>query len=548
MRRRSPPHFFARLLFLLLLVMFGAILLAPYVSLNHFKPQIESTLSGQLGRRVTVGNVHLSLSRGPALVIGDLKASEDPAFGSGDTIEAGTVRVGLSAKELVGGNFAPSDLRLYEPHLTFTRNSRGAWSWSTLGQTSTRARVEQPSPAPGAVREDVKQFELSPEPAMLSSISYLKSEISNLRSAPSSPLEPAAFVSSTGVSTLKSIELLKASVSFVQGEQDKSKQTIFNNLDISMTLSPDLTQPQHSTHVIGSINAASGQTDGAEFLTADLPFDLTAGVADVGGFTVTGKVGPGGIETSGPAANDFESSITINGNIARFDDIQASLYEGHLTGGLQLDLAAPRPRFGVEGNLNNVNIDQSIGSLFGVPGVVTGHITGNFKLIGLMTDLPNSFPSLSGDGQLSSDDLFVSNVNLSEEVARRLGVAQIGNMAPGTNIGHIDQQFRITTGSITIENLHLKQLDGLGDATSDRATIGVTFPAGRPSIQLDFPATVTLSPEAAASAKQASPLLGLAAALLERSNQLSVPIHVTGDLLKPQVLVDLPRMLQSLGH
>src|SRR5262249_18413841 len=150
--------------------------------------------------------------------------------------------------------------------------------------------------------------------------------------------------------------------------------------------------------------------------------------------------------------------------------------------------------------------------------------------------------------KLSSDDLFVANVNLSEQVARRLGVSQIGNMAPGTNVGHIDQEFRISGGNVNIQNLHVKQLDGLGDATADRATLSVGFSGSKPTIQVDFPATVTLSQEAEAATKQASPLLGIAAALLERSNQMSVPIHVTGDILNPQILVDLPKILRSIGQ
>jgi hypothetical protein len=355
----------------------------------------------------------------------------------------------------------------------------------------------------------------------------------------------SAILKTEEAGTLRNIELKQASVTFVEGT-DKSQQVTFDHVDLSAALSR-VDQPEPSTRAAGRLHAESQKTESTELLAADLPFDLTAGVADVGGFTISGTVGPGNLETAAITAQNFQSSITVNGNIARFDDIQADFCEGQLRGGVQLDLAAQRPRFGVEGKLDHVNIDQSIGTLFGIPGAVTGHITGDFKLVGLMAELPRSFPTLGGDGQLSSDDLFVSRINLSEQVARRLGISSIGNMAPGTNVGHIDQQFRISGGSVTIQNLHLKQLDGLGDATTDRATINVAFSAGQPNIQLDFPTTVTLSQDAAAATRQASPLLGLAASLLGGSNQLSVPIHITGDLLNPQVLVDLPRMLQSFG-
>jgi hypothetical protein len=356
-----------------------------------------------------------------------------------------------------------------------------------------------------------------------------------------------AVLTAADVTSLRAIELKNASVTFVQQGPGKSRQTAFDHIDFRADLSPRIEEPEPSTHAVGRLQAASERNETTELLTADLPFDVTAVIAEVGGFTVDGALGPGDLQTAAFTARNFQSSVTVNGNIARFDDIKAGFCEGQLSGGVQLDLAATRPGFGVEAKLNNVNIDQAIGTLFGIPGAVTGHINGDFKLIGLMAELPQSFPSLSGDGQLSSDDLFVSRINLSEQVARRLGVSRIGDMAPGTSVGHIDEQFRISGGTVTIQNLHVKQLDGLGDATADRATIAVGFSSGRPNIQLDFPTTVTLSQEAEATTRQASPLLGIAAALLGGSNQLSLPIHVTGDLVSPQILVDLPRMLQSFG-
>jgi hypothetical protein len=509
------------------------ILIAPYLPLNQFRPQIEATLSAQLGRKVTVGSVNLSLARGPEFVIQDLKASEDPAFASGNTIEAGTVRVRLAVGQLLENQqLVPTNLQLDSPRVTFNRNSQGAWSWSTLGGKPSEAGLSG---------------ERSVDSLTLGSLTHDLAGSSMLMPTDrgAAGLLLYALLGTASVSTLRGIDLRQASVTFVEGPE-KSRQVTFDHLDLSAALSR-VDKPEPSTQASGRLRAQSEKTESTELLAADLPFDLNVGIADVGGFTITGSLGPGDLKTGAFDAHDFQSSITVNGNIARFDEIQASFSEGQLRGGVQLDLAAPRPRFGVEGKVDHVNVDQSIGALFGIPGAVTGHINGDFKLVGLLAELPRSFPTLGGDGQLSSDDLFISRINLSEQVAKRLSVSSIGNMAPGTNVGHIDAQFRISDGAVTIENLHVKELDGLGDATTDRGVISVGFPGGRPNIQLDFPTTVTLSQDAEAAARQASPLLGIAASLLGRSNQLSVPIHVTGDMQSPQILVDLPRMLQSFG-
>ncbi|HKF59413.1 MAG TPA: AsmA-like C-terminal region-containing protein [Blastocatellia bacterium] len=528
MERRSGRGCFARLLILVILAAVGMVLAAPYLPLNRFKPQIEATLSTQLGRKVTVGSVNLSLARGPEVVIQDLKASEDPAFASGNTIEAGTVRVRLAVGPLLENRqLVPTNLQLDSPRVTFNRNSQGAWSWSTLGGTPSEAGLSGGRSLDGLTRGLAGSSPLvQTDPGAACLLLY-------------------ALIGTANVGTLRGIELRQASVTFVE-EPEKLKQVTFDHLDLSAALSR-VDKPEPSTHASGRLRAQSEKTESTELLTADLPFDLNVGIADVGGFTITGGLGPGDLQTGAFAAQNFQSSITVNGNIARFDEIQASFSEGQLRGGVQLDLAAPRPRFGVEGNVDHVNIDQSIGALFGIPGAITGHVNGDFKLVGLLAELPRSFPTVGGDGQLSSDDLFMSRINLSEQVAKRLSVSSIGNMAPGTNVGHIDGQFRISDGAVTIQNLHVKQLDGLGDAATDRGVISVSFSGGRPNIQLDFPTTVTLSQEAEAAARQASPLLGIAASLLGRSNQLSVPIHITGDMQNPQVLVDLPRLLQSFG-
>src|SRR5215467_9671518 len=140
MERRSGRGCFARLLILVILAAVGMILIAPYLPLNRFKPQIEAMLSTQLGRKVTVGSVNLSLARGPEVVIQDLKASEDPAFASGNTIEAGTVRVRLAVGPLLENQqLVATDLQLDSPRVTFNRNSQGAWSWSTLGGKPSEA-------------------------------------------------------------------------------------------------------------------------------------------------------------------------------------------------------------------------------------------------------------------------------------------------------------------------------------------------------------------------------------------------------------------------
>src|SRR5262249_29187840 len=252
MTRRSGRGCFARLLILLIIVIVGAMLVAPYVPLNRFKPQIESILSRQLGRKVTIGRLHLSLSRGPAVIIEDLEASEDPAFGSGNTIEAGTVRVGLSLARLVEDRqVVASDLRLEGPHITFNRNSQGAWSWSTLGQASGLASLRLPAHRSTAPGIPITAGGLIQAAALADSMT--------------TPLAPG------DEGRLRNIELKHASITFAEGGSDKSKEVTFDNIDLRVALSPRPEEPERVTRAVGKIHASSEKTESTELLGADLP-------------------------------------------------------------------------------------------------------------------------------------------------------------------------------------------------------------------------------------------------------------------------------------
>ena len=75
----KPRRWLLRLLLVIVALVVAAIVLAPLVSLAPLKPAVESRLSASLGRKVSVGSMHLSLLGGPFLYIEGMTAREDPA-------------------------------------------------------------------------------------------------------------------------------------------------------------------------------------------------------------------------------------------------------------------------------------------------------------------------------------------------------------------------------------------------------------------------------------------------------------------------------------
>ena len=144
---------------------------------------------------------------------------------------------------------------------------------------------------------------------------------------------------------------------------------------------------------------------------------------------------------------------------------------------------------------------------------------------------------LTGNGQMSANDLDIRTVNLSERVARALKLDQIGDMSPGTTVATLETDFQVSQGTVHTTGLRIQQLDGLGDATAPNGSFKIES-----ALIVNYAATVVLSPEATSRIKSVSPALGLVVTIFETNNRVSVPINVSGDVRNPKVQVDVSRI------
>ncbi|HSE98461.1 MAG TPA: AsmA-like C-terminal region-containing protein, partial [Blastocatellia bacterium] len=229
--------------------------------------------------------------------------------------------------------------------------------------------------------------------------------------------------------------------------------------------------------------------------------------------------------------------LDFKDNRLALDQMDMSLYEGSLTGRMEVDLASQQ--FTIEGAVTHLNLDQALGSKLQVPGQITGHIDAQFKLDGALRNFQETIPTVSGGGRLSSNEMFIASVNVSEQVARALRLNEIGDMSAGTKLGSLQSDFQITRGEMRTTNLSIQQLDGLGDASSNQGWLRV---ASAPV--LDYSATVLLTADATARVKSTSPLLGMAISILEYNNRVAVPVSIRGEVRNPVVQVDVSRLLQ----
>ncbi len=106
------------------------------INVNSFKPQIESNLTDALGRKVTVGNLSLSILSG-SVGADDIAIADDPAFATSPFIRAKALKVGVELMPLIfSKQLHVTELTLDEPQVTLLRAPSGRWNYSTLGGTS----------------------------------------------------------------------------------------------------------------------------------------------------------------------------------------------------------------------------------------------------------------------------------------------------------------------------------------------------------------------------------------------------------------------------
>jgi AsmA protein len=113
------------------------------IDINRFKPTLESELTDALGRKVSVGNIGLSILSG-SVTVDDVVIADDPAFSQSAFLQAKELSAGVDlmplifSKKLQVRSFTVSD-----PQVSLLRSPKGTWNYSGLG----KAAKAPPKPA-----------------------------------------------------------------------------------------------------------------------------------------------------------------------------------------------------------------------------------------------------------------------------------------------------------------------------------------------------------------------------------------------------------------
>jgi AsmA protein len=109
------------------------------VDANHFRPQIQASLSQAMGRQVTLGKLHVSILSG-SLDADDIRIGDDPAFGKQPFVSAKSLEVGVRLWPLiVHQQLHVTSLTLDQPQVRLVQNRAGHWNFASFAASDKTA-------------------------------------------------------------------------------------------------------------------------------------------------------------------------------------------------------------------------------------------------------------------------------------------------------------------------------------------------------------------------------------------------------------------------
>jgi uncharacterized protein involved in outer membrane biogenesis len=127
----------------LLLVLCAAVAVA-LLNLNGLIKRNRDFLLAQaeqaLGRKITAGDVELTILHGIGLEVKDFALADDPAFSSGEFIRAKGLQVNVKFWPLLRKRFEIKNVILREPVVTISRNASGDFNFSSIARKKNKQK------------------------------------------------------------------------------------------------------------------------------------------------------------------------------------------------------------------------------------------------------------------------------------------------------------------------------------------------------------------------------------------------------------------------
>jgi len=531
---------FLKIVGIMVVVLIIVVIAIPFlIDANTFKPRLEAELTEALGRKVTVGNLSLSILSG-AVSADNIAIADDPKFSNTPFVQARALKVGVEMIPLIfSRTLNVTNLTLDQPQISLVKSENGErWNFSSLGGNNSSA------PARGTATAADKGS---------TSRSAGTSKPSAEQTAPSTPAEKTSSgsSSSTGNPNLSVAKLNVNSGRLTVSRADSTQpQRVYSNVNIEVT----------------NFSFASS-----------FPFSMSAELPAGGTMKLTGNAGP--INADNAALTPLSAKISVHNmnlatsgfldpaagiaGIANLDgtlssDGRRARVDGTLTANnlkvVQKGQPAGRPvevKFAVVHDLVKQTGDITQGDLS--MGKAVAHLTGSYDAHGKVTSV-----NLKLNGQsMPVDDLqaMLPAVGVILPPKATLKGGDLNITADST--GLVDKL--ITTGMVKLENTQLANFN-LGQKMSAISALGGKNTGNDTTIQ-NFSSDLKMSPQgtAADNINLTVPAIGVltGAGTVSPSNELAfkmkaevgglgIPFGITGTSSDPKFTPDVKGIATGL--
>ncbi|WP_433975966.1 AsmA family protein [Tunturiibacter lichenicola] len=496
-----------------------------FVNANTFRPTIESRLSTALSRKVTLGDLSLSLTKG-RLEANDLAIAEDPKFGQMPFFTAKRLHIGVQMKPLIfHRELLIRSFEVDAPQIHLVRAEDGTWNFSTVGHGTDSLNTKRPTSLPDLpvdriiIKDGNAKIETLPLPKNPQVYDHLNVRLEHFSLAQAFPFTVSASLPGDG----------KVEVSGTVGP--------INPQDAALTTFNTQVKIQHLNPVVaGYVDPAAGIS-----MIADLDAHI---VSDGMNVTGDGKVHAeqlillkGGKAAPYPLDVSYQVVHSLNSNSGQVSDLafQTGAIAIHIKGNYQF--AANAPIFDLKLLAQSVPLNdlQALMSAVGVklPNGATlkgGTLSANFTIKGSPID-----NVIVGSYEIKNTTLV--GYDIASKIA---GIAAMGGIKTGdTAVIDVSRaDVRITKAGSESTKIY-SVLPALGVSTGS----GTVSPSGQLNFHLISKVTstkglnkvgVNLLTKLNSTSDAAKP-----------SNASGVPITITGTAEEPVITADVNGVMKG---
>src|ERR1700753_2289040 len=117
-------------------VVIAVVIFAATFNINSYHDRIQSELQTQLGRQVTLGEMHLGLLP-PRFRVENLAIADDPSFNNQRPfVQTQELDVSVALMPLLHKDVQIDSISLVQPRAELIKNKQGIWNFASIGNKS----------------------------------------------------------------------------------------------------------------------------------------------------------------------------------------------------------------------------------------------------------------------------------------------------------------------------------------------------------------------------------------------------------------------------